>query len=1099
MATCGVNNIPIGDKLVPSRVIVEALESVKGVTDLNTAITKSYASLPEGVTMKEWVKWYESFNQPSKTRNINNADINNPNKDLSDRLANLVNLANYDPGSGYEVGNYARRIFNRVKNNLLARGQGMTEAEMNTMIASLKSVLTKDKILQDTNKLRSNAKRNVKSKLGANTTLRGLLEKVLQLDPTLVPVEKQEAYTKILEEFGQRTTVLKLREVGELSKDLQNFLQGIPENLFAKTEKNAAVTDDTPVEVMVKMIKNMRIDPSQLSNLEEVEWAKELAKATPEFLSTLDNKQLQLIIDAIPNINNGFFSPELADVIIDAKAEVGKESVKGKNNPSPKSWRNFLERKKAGIKARIRGTDWMQEVIRSNPLTVIDEFFGNPGKEIYNATFGKLASAYSKFTQEAKGVEQLLVKAEDVLSKKLKGKNALARAKFLIKFYQIQREYEANQHDSDFENAAEWMRATLDAEQTNRSYNEESRVILEGILKEFEGKSAEQIAASLTPEMLEAVEIMDEINQRIAPKVLFVSGVLRGKQAKVYEFYTHHNVLADKKYHADGLSKRAGQFTDSKGPQRTAQSGVVHERTAGAKAISWDPFFDAQNAARGLLLDYYMTPVNREVLRTVIRMKDDAKTREQLLAVEALEEVVVEVLSNVFKGNSREYTMADAVVEDIKRLGYYATLASAPRAVAELTSNAAFAFSAAPAEMAAGLGKYRNISFDPSSVLIVQNVGSGQGSKLFEEGVAGSKHVAGDIGKGRKKKAAGVSEFENKVGIAMDNIAKYSGAKFLAKGVTKVSEKLISTPDRIISRPLWFGTFASKFKEVSGVEVDFDAIKEADPTYMELNKEAILAARQAADQNSVLAGATNNPFSSIVKIQRKGDGSMADTYRLLSGYLQTFMLFEYSTAKTAVISMMGNGSMTQVQGARVMAGVMARMSLYGVIYAMLSDMIAEALGFEGEDDEEEDWGKMLRNDMIGSMLTLFFGRGSTAFPKVPINSAIEYVNEKIVGKDYNPYTDSVVWSQFGTSDFRYGNSLYDFLGKFMGPYGPPVKGAASVWNNVAAYNRTKSKKRKGEIFDNAIQNSALQFFGYAGLIPLFKDVNKIFQQEQRRK
>ena len=43
----------------------------------------------------------------------------------------------------------------------------------------------------------------------------------------------------------------------------------------------------------------------------------------------------------------------------------------------------------------------------------------------------------------------------------------------------------------------------------------------------------------------------------------------------------------------------------------------------------------------------------------------------------------------------------------------------------------------------------------------------------------------------------------------------------------------------MISRPLWFGTFATKFKEITGKKPDFKKIADNDSSYMEENSKEV--------------------------------------------------------------------------------------------------------------------------------------------------------------------------------------------------------------------------------------------------------------------
>ena len=1100
MAKCGINTIPIGDKSIPAQRIVQALDSAKGIKDIDTAIAKSYDALPEGVSFDAWDKWFKSFMEPTTSKNITEQDITKAqtSSQYATKLKNLLNLAEYQPTDDFVVGDYAKRVFNRVKSNLLARGKGLTDDEIIVMTKSLKSVLTKDKINQDMNKLRSQAKKNLSKKLGANKELRGILNKVFSVFPEAVPSEKIDAYQNLLQEFGQRKEILTTRKAGEVFAEAQEFLNGLDDSLFAKKEKAEAQAGEIPKEVYVKQIKNKKISSENLSNPHEVEAAKELSKFKDEDFLSLDEKQLGQLVAAIDSINNGIFPPKAMDIIIDMRAnrDVAKTAgvVKG---IKPTTWKNYFSRTYGKVKAAIRKTNAPLETIRANPLTVVDEVFGGKGKTLYNATFGKLASAYSNYTTEAKGIQVKLDKAEEALQKQVGTGNRLAKAKFLMKIYQIQKEYEANQGLDDMYPAIDWVNKTIEEIDNIDFYDINSQRILEDLIAQYapDGQfSADAIYSKLGKAEKDALAVMEEINENLVDKVLFTSGVMRGQQAKLYSFYTHHNAITSG-LEADQLNtSRKTNFLSTK-------AGTVVERTPGVKAISFDSFYDVHKSATGLLLDHHMTPVNREVLRIAERIQEQVKDSpaDVKLGAKALRQAIHEVLENVFSANNTEYSGADQFVNDARRLGYYATLASGPRAVAELASNLSFVLGAAPTQFAAGTTTLRAWSMAKDGALILRNLGSTQTGKLYEGGIEGSKFVEAPIAENQRKATKGVSNFQDSVAGAKETILKYSGVKLAAKATTTIAEALISTPDKLISRPVWYGGFAEAFKKEAGVDVDFQKIKDGDQAYMDRYSEALKKATQTADQLSVMAGATNNPFNSVLKIQEKKHvKGISNTYRILSGYLQRFLLFEYSTAKTAVTSLMGEGYLTRKQAAGVLAGVTTRMALYGTVYAIMSDLLAEALGFEGEDDEDEDWGKMLRNDLVGSILTLMFTRNLTSFPKVPINAAIEAVNKDFVGEGYDPYKDSIVFSQIGEQDFSFGKSFYDFLSKFFGPYGPPTKGLNSVWKEIGKYQKAKPSK-KGDVLEDVAADAALQTMGYTGILPFFKDILKIYKQEKYRK
>ena len=355
------------------------------------------------------------------------------------------------------------------------------------------------------------------------------------------------------------------------------------------------------------------------------------------------------------------------------------------------------------------------------------------------------------------------------MQKVFKTNNALAKAKFKMKYYQMQREFEANP-DKDVYEANQWIQATIADENLTGFYTEESIELLKEIQKEFQGKSSQEIHNSFSDEVKSALAELDAINDEIVPKALFTAGVIRGEQVTMFNHYTHHNVITD---NAEALAAARKEAFTSPG---ATKAGVVNERLEGVKPISFDPFYDVATTGRGLLLDFHMTPVNRTVLRTVNRMEANIKKNGntvQKQAAQALHSTVKEVLSNVFDTNYKEFSTGGALLQKIQKLSYQATLASAPRAIAELASNVAFVMGANPKDFTLGATKYAKYSKGVGGISILTNTNSGQTGKLYEAGISGSKHVEySEAPGGRREQAQAKSEVRNKVGYILRKIRR---------------------------------------------------------------------------------------------------------------------------------------------------------------------------------------------------------------------------------------------------------------------------------------------------------------------------------------
>ena len=105
--------------------------------------------------------------------------------------------------------------------------------------------------------------------------------------------------------------------------------------------------------------------------------------------------------------------------------------------------------------------------------------------------------------------------------------------------------------------------------------------------------------------------------------------------------------------------------------------------------------------------------------------------------------------------------------------------------------------------------KYRSIIMSPLSVSVMDNVGSKQTTRLFHGDTLGGRFVDTSI----LRQASGVrsNTAQNQVTNNANMIYNYSLKKY-KNLVEVVSDSLISTPDKVVMRPVWFGTFATEFK-----------------------------------------------------------------------------------------------------------------------------------------------------------------------------------------------------------------------------------------------------------------------------------------------
>jgi hypothetical protein len=315
--------------------------------------------------------------------------------------------------------------------------------------------------------------------------------------------------------------------------------------------------------------------------------------------------------------------------------------------------------------------------------------------------------------------------------------------------------------------------------------------------------------------------------------------------------------------------------------------------------------------------------------------------REKFNAIrDSFDEVIGNLYVNAFTQNG----IGDSILKFMNKNGYRAILASSTRWVAELTSNTAFALITNPKAFTIGakigLG-FLNSDAAPTTMRVL---GSKQTTRIYpSHSLSGRMIDTNLMNQAQGEKGGRVKgRFKNK----MTQVWNLTGAKY-AGSVATVSDALISTPDKIVMRPMWFGSFSTEFQKLTGQKPDFDKIASEDSTYLAEYSTALKDATVKADETSVMTGSTSNPFMGILKGQSKPeDGLMTKAFNNFNTFMTTFLIYEYVTARTGIVNAVGNGNLSKTKGAQLIAGSATRM----ITYTMLATVLSEALtGLAGDE------------------------------------------------------------------------------------------------------------------------------------------------------
>jgi hypothetical protein len=981
-----------------------------------------------------------------------------------------------------------------------------------------------DKILT-INKLRKRAIKNLKSKVGPFKELQQVLKDLFSIDGTSIPINKIDSYIEILEQFGGSSTVLNLSESGGVLSSAYDILKSIEkvddvdiESVSLTNELNETIEED--FEGYIKEIISNKID---LENVQKgdakklAEFLNSLTKSDLEALvkekkdGTKDYSMLEKLKELKSNMTNGYVN-KLANTIRNTvEINRGKDLVRDVIKKVTKiSLSVAFSRAYGKIKGVFTNKSGLTESIRGTNSRFIDDILGNYNSStIYDNTIGRLAKAWGQYTSDLSiNVQSKLDAAENLLYKtKIPTIQKLTRdvqlSKFKIQAYRLQREFQSNLDNKSVASAIDFINETIIAIKKNKA-GENSEVvmkrdigILEQIKKEFtvDGEiSMEGIYNSFSKNEKKALELIDEAGD-IESKYLWVATVIRGAGVKPINNYIHHNVLdiTDNK-----------KITDINGAINTSsiEAGTVRERTPGAKAINFDPISSTLSGAKDILLDYHMTNalnVANGIISSV--KKTEGLTPIQQEAINAVENVKNELIENALINSFSSLSTGDKIIRFAVKTGYAAALASIPRAGAELGSNLTYAFTQPQAFLGGvkNFGGFAMNTVEAMNAMVALN--SSETKRLYNADAMVSAMTDSSLLASRPKKSKKVPS------ALLDQaayIAQFTGLKQLKSLTETVADKSLSTPDKIVSRPFWFGAFALQFKKETGISLTKDDMSEiSNGTSKYLGSEYDSARNEAvkyADSEMTKMATSSNPFNSTLKnIVKPSDKFYTQLYKTANGYMASFMMNEYNTTRNSILSLLKSGKITKGQATATIIGIQTRVLSYMILYKLLSSMFYSLFGAEDEDHEDLE-GYALRQ-MVGGPISMITGRGLGQMPRVLISLGTEKFNEKYLqdlrdGREYDSFKHSIVFSLLSPYDIEKKSPEENFIKTIAGPYSPAF---STLSNLVTDFKRieTSDKPETVEKYKKDLQEVAsVKVLGNLSLLPFYKDIITIIKKNK---
>ncbi len=980
-----------------------------------------------------------------------------------------------------------------------------------------------------------------KGKVGAdNNALIDVLKILAKAEISSIPLDKLDSFEALVDIYGASKKTLDIQNVGADTKAALDIINSLDAEADADVKvekvKKEKESEEYNLDEAVVEIKDIKADTDLISNKDSKKIAEELNLITDEDIKelvnenedgTFDYSMVESLRSVMQNLSQGIVTPEANNILLEIKSNKAAKIV---TKPFSKITLSGIKRNFKNLSSSIKlaitskspsGKNIILDKVRSNVASYIDDAFGNLNSTvIFDNTFGLLAKTYEAFKVNTDQGFSKIESAEKVLEFDGKGivrrtarfgnsANKIVAKKYKIRLLQLAREHILNLDKNGKPNkkapsAKQMIDATIEFynKPANKNVYKNDLKILEQLVDEFtvDGEiSLDKLESSLTKGEKKALSIYDEVNNSLAEKGLFTSSVIRSNRIDLLNGYSHRVVLSNETSAA--IDEKAVEFSKA-----STKSGTFEGRTNGPKPISFDPSLSAQRGLQETNIDYFMTSKIREVMKTVNKVSKNMKaggTDAQIQAADALKKSVEEVIKITYGETMRPVGVGEMFLNRIKRNAYQAILAGVPRMGIELASNLSFAM-ANPKAALLGFKKFSGLAYlgGKKGADILNNLGSSETTKQYNAKTFTSRFAdMSNFAQSSPDSMRAKSGFMNVLGIL-----GRLGPKQTISAIDQIAGAIISTPDRAMTRPMWYGTFALKFEAETGIKLskkDFVEIGEGTSKYLsDEYSDAVKKSTAEADRMGVRISSSQNPFKGVIKNMRRNDPNqpmLLNTYRAINKFMATFSLFEYGTVRNAAGALQRSGDMSKKQAVGIMAAATVRMTMYPLLLSLVSDGFDELFTdaeYEEDDSSIED---MITRQTIGTVLTLMTRRSMGNIPNLLPAFGIEKFNEYMLGDfregEYDPFKHSITFSQFNEGDLKKKGLIETAIGILSGPMGPIIKTLQRSTDLAVRSITNKTEESREKNKKELTNRMALEVMGNLGLIPFYKDVRRVVMKE----
>ena len=1112
----------IGKGAYAPDLLLEMLQDIRTAESEAAGLKRAYERLdPKKTSYQQWQDFYESAVYRAGTvtaQEVSPSDIAlGKVTKAHEELIQFLNFQSIEGRKKKTQGALGRNSIAHAKNlkrQILVEGERLSHQEAARQLNTFKKELKQQDLVAEMNSERSKVLNNLQHNV-SETEAWEELHKLLTKDAHDVAAHGELLNFKdIQKRFNKRKPIADIKNLQALVKEakrINDIMDKAADKAVEKRVEKALKDDTQDKKDIIKKIKE-KYTLDWLKDLDiNARYKLQLSQALKD---VTDAELLKLSKGDLLRIQEGFYSlderqvpSKLMKVITNLSRQRGATKIANnavENGLNTNIFENTVQNAK-GFMDKAFGGKYSKNAfnivgtkLEGHAGFLADQTLGWEGTTILDEIVYPLSAANQKVDDY---INRLIGEIEALREahKKhfgIQNVNARTRSHYMVSLYQYENEAISNPGKRGMLTARQAVESIKEEILEADDYDKNDIEILNELQKKYENPDGswdtKRMYNDFAPIEQKMINFTLNANEYVKPMLEEIF-VRRGERFPLYKNYKPHN------YITLGTDVKDQEMDDFKNNFRNGKSlaaeVVTHRIGKGERAIPnmKDPLGDVLRAQRMISLEYHLLPGVQDVRAKMRLAKKEVKGNEDAhTVIKGIEQWIDDIIR---KDIGRKTSAPSNFEQNLLKLfkhSYSAQLVSLPRMVAEATSNLGFALTYKPQAFVEG-----------SKHPITWNTDQGKASMEVIDSASLSRAYGDTYSNPHEEGTFFQTQFHTPLGAMSPSQAKVIGAMHYIRdngfgrvrgAIDKINDFVITKPDRAVVIPLFWGTFHQEFKKRSGKDFDHELATAKDSkgqytkeaiAYKLDNKESIEAARTIADRTAIQAGATNDVYMGISKIQKDPDATAAtNIFKAVNYYMLRFSLFEFASFQTAVKGLQGKGHLSKEESARLLVAASARMALYAPIYAALIKLIYNMFGLEDEDDEDLSFGDDLKHSVIGSYLTFGLLRNFGVFKREGINWVIESFNEEYLeglrnGAKYDPYKHSLVFRIFSEKDFSGNKGLWGSSYKLTGPLRPIIKSA----DDIIKY--------------GSPMDALIFVLTYGGVLPIPKDIQRLANQYQR--